>query len=272
MCSSLLPMKSEEMLMTVDSPFDTQTKKQLTIQSGILNIIASDFDARPMSYLTSKGDRSGYEPELARLICQRLNLKPVWHNLPMEDFYSAIKSGDSDNQLHNHQPYDVVWFNQAITPERERFVSFSAPYGLFDEAVVVKAASNITSSADLAGLRVGGLADSTNIALVEGFPGVEAVPYPGSDKVLPEMLAALRAGEIDALIDDELVLLVAAGEDQALRLAFSLPTQVPFAIGVNKEQDALLEALNRVLSELKDDGTLAELWAKWIPWKAFPFS
>ena len=260
-------MKSEEMLMTAASPLDTPDKKQLTVQPGILNIIASDFDARPMSYVTPEGNRSGYEPELARLVCQQLDLTPVWHNLPMENFYTAIESGSSDNQS-----YDVVWFNQAITPERERFVSFSTPYGLFDEAVIVRTKSDIKSSADLAGARVGGLADSTNIALVEGFSGAEAVPYPGSDKVLPEMLAALRVGEIDALIDDELVLLVAADEDPALQLAFSLPTQVPFAIGVNKEQPELLQAINQALNELKDNGTLAKLWAEWISWKAFPFS
>lgn len=260
-------MKSEQILTTMASPFDKQTKEQITIQSGILNIIASDFDARPMSYLTLEGERSGYEPELARLVCQRLGLKPVWHNLPMQDFYKVLKSGNSNNQ-----PYDIVWFNQAITPERKEIVSFTEPYGHFDEAVVVRADSSVTSSADLTGLRVGGLADSTNIALVERFSGAQAIPYPGSDKVLPEMLAALRAGEIDALIDDELVLLVAAGEDQALRLAFSLPTQEPFAIGVKKEQAALLESLNRVLAELKTDGTMAQLWSRWIPWKAFPFS
>ena len=240
----------------------TQSEELLTVQSGHLNIVASDFDARPMSYVTNDGYRTGYEPELARLICQQLNLTPVWHNLPMADFYTCLGTGQ----------YDVVWFNQAITPERQQRVTFTRPYGLFDEAVLVKHISPIASPADLAGKRVGGLADSTNIALVKEFPGAEAVPHPGSDKVLPEMLMALRAEEIDALIDDELVLLVAAAEDPSLRLAFSLPTQVPFAVGVSKERQALLTALDNALSTLIADGTVAQLWAKWIPWKPFPFS
>lgn len=224
--------------------------------------MASDFDARPMSYVTNDGHRTGYEPELARLVCQQLDLIPVWHNLPMADFYTCSQTGK----------YDVVWFNQAITPERQQRVTFTRPYGLFDEAVLVKNISSISSPVDLAGKRVGGLADSTNIALAEEFPGAEAVPYPGSDKVLPEMLMALRAEEIDALIDDELVLLVAAAEDPSLRLAFSLPTQVPFAVGVSKERQALLAALDNALSTLIANGTVAQLWAKWIPWKPFPFS
>jgi polar amino acid transport system substrate-binding protein len=244
---------------------ETKEKAQLTVKPGVLNIVASDFDARPMSYLTADGHRTGYEPELARIVCDRLGLTPVWHNVPMEDFYTRLNPD-------KNQQYDVVWFNQAITPERQKAVSFTQPYGLFDEAVLVKASNTASKPADLANQRVGGLADSTNIALVEGFSGAEAVSYPGSDKVLPEMLAALRAGDIDALMDDELVLVVAAAEDDTLRLAFSLPTQAPFAVGVSKAQPELLAQLESTLSALIEAGTLAELWAQWIPWKPFPFS
>lgn len=242
-----------------------KSEEMLTVQPGHLNIVASDFDARPMSYLNQEGYRTGYEPELARIVCDRLHLIPVWHNLPMQDFYTSLAPA-------KNQQYDVVWFNQAITPERQQLVTFTQPYGLFDEAVLVKHASDISTADELSGKRVGGLADSTNIALVEGFSGAKAVPYPGSDKVLPEMLAALRAGDIDALIDDELVLVVAAEEDADLRLAFSLPTKAPFAIGVSKAQPMLLEKLESTLLQLKAEGTLAKLWAYWIPWKPFPFS
>lgn len=244
-----------------------KSEELLTVQSGILNIVASDFDARPMSYLTPEGYRSGYEPDLARAVCEQLGLSPVWHNVPMADFYTCFELEPSKPKL-----YDVVWFNQAITEQRQRSVHFTRPYGLFDEAVLVKATRSISSIADLAGQQVGGLADSTNIALVEDFPGAQAVPYPGSDNVLPEMLDALRAEKIDALIDDELVLRVAAAEDPMLKLAFSLPTQVPFAIGVSKDQPRLLAKLESALGTLLADGTMAKLWDTWIPWQPFPLS
>ncbi|MEO1404633.1 MAG: transporter substrate-binding domain-containing protein [Cyanobacteria bacterium J06635_1] len=261
MCPSLRFTESPapESSTTASNP---KAEGAFTVEAGYLHIVASDFDARPMSYVTAEGYRTGYEPELARLVCKRLRLTPVWHNLPMAEFYTSFDTGH----------YDVMWFNQAITPERQQILNFTRPYGLFDEAVLVKADSAISSPNDLSGKRVGGLADSTNIALVEGFSDAEAIPYPGSDKVLPEMLAALRAGEIDALIDDELVLLVAAEEDPALKLAFSLPTQAAFAIGLPKKRDVLLRKLEDTLTDILADGTLAKLWADWIPWKPFPFS
>lgn len=232
-----------------------------TVETGCLNIITSDFDARPMSYV-DQGLRSGYEPELTRLLCQQLELEPIWHNIRMEDFYTSIQTGR----------YDVVWFNQAIIPERQQWVAFTQPYGLFDESVLVKADSPVRSPTDLAGLRVGGLADSTNLALAATFSGVITVPYPGSDRVLPEMLAALRNGEIDALIDDELVLVVAAEEDTTLRIAFNIPTRVPFGIGVHKGNIALHSAIDSTLNQLIANGTVAGLWEQWIPWKPFPFA
>lgn len=241
---------------------NVESSAALTVESGVLHIAASDFDARPMSYLTPDGQRRGYEPELARLIGQRLGLAPIWHNLPMAEFYTCLSTGK----------YDVVWFNQAITPERQKIVTFTRPYGLFDEAVLVRKDSSIQAIADLSGKRVGGLADSTNIALVDDFPAATAVPYPGSDQVLPEMLAALRAGEVDAVIDDELVLVAAAEADAALEIALTLPTQMPFAIATSPGQDLLLKALNQELERAIADGSMAQLWAEWIPWKPFPFS
>jgi ABC-type amino acid transport substrate-binding protein len=208
-----------------------------TVNEGKLAIAASDFDARPMTSIKD-GERVDYEPDVARALCQRLGLEPVWTNLRMEDFYPAMQSGN----------YDVVWFNQAITAERQQWVDFTRPYGLFDEAVLVRSDNPATSAEELSGQTVGGLADSTNIALAATFPGVTTRPYPGSDQVLPEMLEALRNGEIDALIDDELVLLVAAEEDSSLKLAFSVPTQVPFGVGVRKGEKALWEAIDNTLA------------------------
>ena len=231
-----------------------------TKKPGYLAIAASDFDARPMSYVKA-GERLGYEPDVARAVCDRLGLQPVWTNLPMADFYPSMQSG----------LYDVVWFNQAVTPERQSWVNFTRPYGIFDEAVIVRSGQLVHAPADLAGLRIGGLADSTNLQLAATFSDVEIVPFPGSDQVLPEMLAALRSGQIDALIDDELVLIVAVEDDPNLQMGFSVPTQVPFAVGVEKENLELLNALNQTLDDLITDGTLNHLWNQWIPWKPFPF-
>ncbi|AFZ52042.1 substrate-binding periplasmic protein [Dactylococcopsis salina] len=230
------------------------------LQSGQLTIAASDFDARPMSYIEN-GTRSGYEPELMAELCHRLDLKPVWLNLRMEDFYEAVVQ----------KKCDLLGFNQAITPERSQKVKFTRCYGYFDEAVLVRAGSNIHSPADLVGKRVGGLAASTNLALAESWEGVETVAFPGSDRVLPEMIEALRNQEIDGVVDDELVLVPPAKTDPTLEVGFSVPTQVPFAIAIHPDNTELWQTVDETLQQLINDGFLKQLWQKWIPWKPAPF-
>ncbi|MEM7796319.1 MAG: transporter substrate-binding domain-containing protein [Cyanobacteria bacterium P01_C01_bin.118] len=53
-------------------------------------------------------------------------------------------------------------------------------------------------------------------------------------------------------------------------MAFSLPTKAQFSIGVAKNRPELSEKLDNALSDLIKDGTAAQLWEKWIPWKPFP--
>lgn len=232
-----------------------------TLTPGTLTIGASDFDARPMTYVED-GQRLGYEPDVARLVCAKLGLEPVWLNLPMAEFYTTLQA----------KTCDIVWFNQAVTPERQTHSRFTRPYGLFNEAIIVRKAEGIQTAADLQGRKLAGLADSTNIELGEQFAGAELIPFPGTDKVLQEMLAALRAGEVDAVVDDELVLITAAEADTNLAIAFTVETCHPFAIALRPESENLLNALNQTLDQLEADGTLKQLWEQWIPWRPFPFT
>ncbi|NJL45282.1 MAG: amino acid ABC transporter substrate-binding protein [Leptolyngbyaceae cyanobacterium SM2_3_12] len=231
-----------------------------TVRSGQLSIIASAFDARPMS-VVQDGQRLGYEPATARAVCDLLGLEPVWFDHPIDQFYIALSGGQ----------YDVVWFSQAITQERRAWADFTRPYGRFDEAVLVREDSPIYEAKDLAGKRLGSLINSTHTALTENFPDLDWVTYGGSHQSLPNLLAALKSGQIDALVDDALLLLNAEADDPALRVAFQLPSRYPFGVGVLPGNRELLEALNQALNQLIVDGTLAKLWAQWIPYKAFPF-
>jgi polar amino acid transport system substrate-binding protein len=231
-----------------------------TVRSGQLSIISSNFDSRPISFMQD-GERLGYEPAVARAVCDCLGLEPVWFDLPVAEFYAALSDGN----------YDVVWFTQAITQERRAWADFTRPYGRFNEAVLVREDSPIHSLHDLAGKRLAGLADSTSLALAEDFPDPELVPFPGSNCVVPEMLEALRNGDIDAVVGDAVVLMAAEADDHTFRVACQLPTQQPFGIGVLPGNRELLADLNQAINQLIMNGTLAKLWAQWIPYQPFPF-
>ncbi|WOD37718.1 transporter substrate-binding domain-containing protein [Nodosilinea sp. E11] len=231
-----------------------------TVHPGQLSIIASDFDARPMSFVQD-GERLGYEPAVARALGEVLGLTLAWFDHPPDQFYPTLSTGD----------YDVVWFSQAITQDRRAWADFTRPYGRFDEAVLVLKASPIRTLSDLAGKRLGTLAGSAPMALAEALPELEWVCFAGAEQTLPNVLSALSQGTVDALVGDALLLLTAEADTTSLRVAFQLPSQHPFGIGVLPGNRELLEALNQALNQLIVDGTLAKLWAQWIPYKPFPF-
>lgn len=232
-----------------------------TISPGELRIITSNISARPMSFVRD-GERQGFEPALTRIVCDRLGLTPIWSSLPLKQFYPALTSGN----------YDVIWFNQVITQERRAWADFTRPYGRFDTAVLVREDSEIEGKAHLSRKRIGVLQESVSTQLLELLPpDIETVYFEGSGRVGIEMLQSLRKGHIDAIIEDAIVLMATEAQDTGVRVAFEIPSQHPFGVGVLPGNRELLDALNTVLSSLIVDGTLNRLWGQWIPFKPYPF-
>lgn len=232
-----------------------------TVVPGELRIITSDISTRPMSFLND-GERQGFEPALTRIVCDRLSLAPRWFDLPLNRFYPALTSGE----------YDVIWFNQVITQERRAWADFTRPYGRFNTAVLVREDSEIEGQAHLSRKRVGVLQESVSTRLLESLPAdIETIYFEGSGHVEIEMLQALREGHVDAIVEDSLVLMAIEAQDEGVRVAYEIPSQHPFGVGVLPGNRELLEALNSVLNTLIIDGTLNRLWGQWIPFKPYPF-
>ncbi|NJL86254.1 MAG: amino acid ABC transporter substrate-binding protein [Leptolyngbyaceae cyanobacterium SM1_1_3] len=232
-----------------------------TVQPGKLRIIASDFDARPMSYLDEEGRRLGYEPAAAEAICKKLGLEPVWYNFSPSEFYTQLSSG----------AYDVVWFSQPITQTKRAWADFTRAYGRFDVAVLVRDESAIATVEDLKSVRLGASTHGIELDLINQLPDLEIVEFSGGSQILPDMIKAVQSKVIDAVLDNALLLLAAESMDQDLRVAFEIPTQIPFGVGVVPGNRELLDALNFGFNQLIAEGTLAKLWARWIPYKPCPF-
>jgi polar amino acid transport system substrate-binding protein len=121
---------------------------------------------------------------------------------------------------------------------------------------------------DLAGYKVAAIEGSANMKLAVTFPGAVPVPFTGED-VFGDMLAALRSGEVDAMVDDDVVT-VPLGEDPAYDVAFTHPTGNRWGVGVAKDNPFLLADLNTALAAVVADGRLERSWRQWMPQLTFP--
>ncbi|BAU73097.1 substrate-binding periplasmic protein [Metapseudomonas furukawaii] len=224
-------------------------------------IICADLPAPPLFWKDDKGYRHGYESDLGRLLANTLGLpfSFAYHN--WADFYPALQADQGE----------VILCGQGISEYRKTLADFTEPYAIFDEAVMVLRGSTVRSPADLAGKRVGAIANSLNMALAETFADCICVPFGGdSDDVLGDMVQALRDGTIDAFVDDD-VALVPLAKEADLAIAFSVPTQNKWGIAVKKGNGQLLAQVNEALAAVKTNGQLEQIWRKWMPSLAYPF-
>ncbi len=229
--------------------------------SGVLRLACIDTEAPPLFLKSPDGIvREGYEPDVARVLAAQMGRELQWAIMPWSQMLAAV-------QRHE---VDAVLCGQGIIASREEQVDFTRPYGVFHEGVLVRSGSGITSPADLVGRKVAAIADSANMALLLSFEGAIPVPFGGdSDDVFAEMLGALDAGEVDAVVDDDVVF-VPLDDDPRYEQAFTVKTGNRWGIGVAKDRPELLAEIDSALAAVIANGQLAQVWHTWLPSLEFP--
>jgi polar amino acid transport system substrate-binding protein len=208
------------------------------------------------------GRRLGYEPAVGALLAETLGWDLAWVYLPWAEMLPSLDDGRAD----------AVLCGQSIIPTRQAVADFTKPYAVFHESVLVRAGDPVISPDGLRGKRVAAIAASTNMALAETFDEAVTVPFGGeSDDVFGDMLAALRAGEVDAVVDDNVVFVHLAGSPE-FDLAFTVQTGNRWGLAVSKSRPSLLDALDEALAAIKADGRLAAAWNEWLPSLTYPFT
>ena len=196
-------------------------------------------------------DITGYDIEVGRAVAQKLGLQPTFQDTSFDTIFRDLSQGK----------FDFVLAATTITPEREQKVDFSDPYYAADQALVVTPGSDIKTPEDLADKTVGAqdgttgeayANDETDASDVRGFPEG------------PDAINALKAGQVDATIIDQPVAVDALEKEGGIEIATTIPTGELYGIPVAQDNDALREQINKALQEMKDDGTIAELYQKYF--------
>lgn len=233
-----------------------------TAHPGVLTLACAALDARPLFWTDPHGTRHGYEPAAAELVAGELDLELRWSFLQWSGFGPAVERGKADG----------IWCGSAITPERQERWDYSAPYAIFDESVIVRSGDAVKAPGDLAGQRVGAIEGSTNMALAETFPGAVTVPFGGATHdVLGDMIRALRSGEVDAIVDDDVALVPLAAATEDLEIAFTMPTRNRWGMAMRKGNEELRSGVDTALAVITTDGRLRDVWERWLPDLAYPF-
>lgn len=262
--AAALPFASaDEMLVpNYTDPRERIPVPDLTAYSRIRFVTTVDFP--PFSFLDQTGHLAGFHIDLARAICDELEVLPRCQiqALPWGELEGAIANGQAEALISG----------LAITAESRSDFRFTRPYLALPARFALKndASPEIDSAGTLTDKRVGVLAGTAHEAMLrDWFPDLKPVTF-----ARPEwMFDALKAGSIDAVFGD------------GLQLSFWLSSQSaesccrfldgPYfsqahlgeglAIAVGRRNAPLSQAFDHALSALNRNGRFTELYLRWFP-------
>ena len=226
--------------------------EKLGLVSGDKLTVATEGTYRPFSYHDESGELVGYDVEVAQAVAENLDLEIEFQETQWDAIFTGLDAGR----------FDVIANQVTITPEREADYLFSAPYTVSNGVLVVTADnSDIKSFDDLDGKTTAqSLTSNWNDLAKESGATVEGV------EGWAQSVALLEQGRVDATINDSLTYLDYAKTDDAsgIKVAAETEEESLSALTVTPEHEALAEALDGALEELRADGTLAELGEKYF--------
>lgn len=157
--------------------------------------------------------------------------------------------------------FDIALSQITITPERKKVVNFTEPYFDSDQAVLVKTGTKVNSES-IKKLRLAVRQGSTALQYV--MESVKPAEHPMVYAENAAMYAALAAGQVDAVIYDTPNVLARAKQSSGmLEVVGRYNTGEQWGGIVNKDSPNLA-VFNKLIEDLKRDGTLDKLRSKYL--------
>ncbi len=220
--------------------------------------VCTSLPYEPFEYKDSWQDNKvvGFDIDLMAMVAENLSLEVNIIDMPFGPITSgeALKSGECD----------VAAAALTITPERSKVMDFSQPYYDADQALAAVPGNGVSSIADLDGKLLGIQTETTGEDYAkdkQGEFGYEIRVYDD----LGALQEALLFGEIDGAIGD--VPLWNAEQSRnpdRLGVYERFDTGEQYGFAVAKGNSDLLETVNAVLTDAKDNGTFARVYETWI--------
>ena len=210
-------------------------------------------DYAPMDYKDDNGEWTGFDAELARMVCEELGVKC--------EFFVLSDWGKKFYELETKN-IDAIWNGMTITEEVTLNTNCSDPYVINAQVVVMK--SDVVGNYD----SVDSLKELT-FAVESGSAGEAALKDIGiTDYVAVQDQGAavleVAAGTSDACVIDITMANAMTGPGTSyadLSAGISL-TEEEYGVGFRKDSD-LTAKFNEVMKKLMADGTLDALAEKY---------
>lgn len=205
----------------------------------------------PFNYYDENSILKGFDLDVANEIARRLEVNFIPITVPWESLIPQLEAG----------AYDGILASMAITEERLEKINFSIPYYYSQSQVLVKKNTPYETVKDIHDRTIGVVADTTYVKDAQSlFP--RHIRYYESDI---QAILELNHGVVDAVVTDYIVCRTSIHSGKYnVRMLDKPIRQEAIAIGFRKQDAALLKAVNDILKNMHEDGTLIRLSHQWL--------
>lgn len=220
-----------------------------TVEAGKL-IMSTNASFPPYEMTTDDGGFEGIDVEIAGAIAEKLGLELVVDDMDFDAALLAVQQGKSD----------IVMAGVSVTDERLLVMNFSDNYATGIQSVIVKEGSEVNMD-NLGEHMIGCQRGTTGYIYASGDYGDDHVTAYDNGA---SAVQALMNGQVDCVIIDNAPATEYVAANAGLTLLDGAWAEESYAIGMNKDNTALLDAVNQALAELTADGTVQAIIDKYI--------
>lgn len=203
----------------------------------------------------SSGEVQGFDVDMAKAIAKKILGDET--KLELKEVTSKTRM-----PMLNNGEIDLIIATMTITEERKKEVDFSNVYFNAGQSLLVKKGSSIRSIENVTKDRkVLGVKGSTSIKNIEErVDGLRVQQYENYQ----EAFTALRAGQGEVLTTDNAILFGMVQQDPNYEVVGGTFTDEPYGMAIKKGESGLVEIINELLQEMKDNGEYDKLYEQWM--------
>ncbi|NLG13865.1 MAG: transporter substrate-binding domain-containing protein [Lentisphaerae bacterium] len=213
----------------------------------------------PYEYVGEGGKIVGCEIDIVHKIADRIGVEAELVSAEFDSIIGAVQAGKADLGASGF----------TINDERKEKVDFSDPFIVSVQYLVIPENSPIAKVEDFAGKKIAGQNGTTGFMMVEDAinkgilkgKGTELKSYNNA----PDAVVAMKNGQADAVVIDELVAQMLAKKNPGMKTipmvkadGQGLDAPEEFGMIVAKGNQDIIDIINEVIKEMKADGSLTK--------------
>jgi len=207
----------------------------------------------PMNFTDDEGKFTGFDTELAMLVCEKLGVEPE---------FTEINWDTKEVEL-NAKSIDCIWNGLTITPDRQATMEITKPYVLNAQVVLMKSGSAYNGPASLIGKTIVAEQGSAGEGAIWDNEDLSQASYVPKT-MQTDCLLEVKAGTADAAVLDLTLAkaMTGPGTSYSDLVIVDRMAEEYYGVAFRKGSD-IAEAVDAIFDDLLADGTLAALAEKY---------